>query len=115
MQQCLKCGKKTEKQAVFCGDCLQVAKAYPVKPGSVVHLPSRQTLQNTAAVSDFQEPTRAEQTAHLRKLVRWLTVVIAFLSVLLIITAALLVHALDRQSLPAIGRNYTTSTTAQNP
>lgn len=116
MGQCLKCGKKAEEQAVFCSECLAVMAQYPVKPGTVVHLPRRQPRQDTQANSDFDEQAHAAQFARHRGLIRGLTAVIAGLSVLLVITAVLLIHTLDQQrSVSVIGRNYTTSTSAQKP
>lgn len=116
MSQCLKCGKKAEEQAVFCSECLAVMDQYPVKPGTVVHLPLRQPRQDIKATSDFDEHAYTEQLAHNRGLIRGLTAVIAGLSVLLVITAVLLMHTLEQQqSVSVIGRNYTTSTSAQKP
>ena len=116
MGQCLKCGKKTEDRSVFCGECLAIMEQYPVKPGTVVHLLRRQPLWDAKAASDFEEVNPSEQLAHQRSMIRWLTAVIAGLSVLLLLTAVLLIHTLDKdQPIPVIGRNYTTSTSAQKP
>ena len=38
---CLKCGKKTRDEQVFCPDCLGVMEAYPVKPILHIQLPNR--------------------------------------------------------------------------
>ena len=116
MSQCLKCGKKAEDQSVFCSECLAVMDQYPVKPGTVIHLPRRKSIPTAKLPMDFDETARAEQLAHQRGIIRWLTGVIAGLSVLLVITAVLLIHTLEKdQSLPVIGKNYTTSTSAQKP
>lgn len=116
MRQCLKCGKKTEERSVFCSECLEVMERYPVKPGTIVHLPRRQPLPESTANNDFEESTQMEQLAHQRGMIRWLTAVVAGLSILLVITALLLIHTLDKdQQLPVIGRNYTTSTSEQKP
>lgn len=116
MRQCLKCGKKVEEQSVFCSECLAIMEQYPINPGTVVHLPRRQTIPENNQRTDFEEPTQAEQLDHQRKLIRWLTTIVAGLSLLLVITAVMLIRTLDKaQSLPMIGRNYTTSTSAQKP
>lgn len=115
MGQCLKCGKKTEEHSVFCSECLAVMERYPVKPGTVVHLPRRQTFPEYQAKTYFEDSNPAAQLTHLQKMIRWLTAIVAALSILLVITAVLLIHTLDKdQPLPVIGRNYTTST-SQNP
>ena len=116
MGQCLKCGKKTEERSVFCGGCLAVMEQYPVKPGTVVHLPQRQTVSEANTPGDYDESTTAAQLVQQRGMIRWLTGIIAALSVLLVITAVLLIHSLDNgPELPVIGRNYTTNTTAPKP
>ena len=38
---CLKCGRDTKSEQVFCNDCLAVMDAYPVKPDTAIHLPKR--------------------------------------------------------------------------
>ena len=39
---CMKCGKTTTNEQVFCDVCLQVMAKHPVKPGTPVYLPQRQ-------------------------------------------------------------------------
>ena len=36
---CLKCGKQTKSEHVFCPGCLTVMEAYPVKPDVHIQLP----------------------------------------------------------------------------
>lgn len=116
MSQCLKCGKKTTDQAVFCDACLEVMEQYPVKPGTVVHIPRRPPRAESKTIDSFDQSAQTELLSHQRRMIRWLTAMIAGLSILLVITAMLLIHALDQeQTLPAIGRNYTTSTTSKTP
>lgn len=38
---CMKCGKNTEKERMFCAHCLEVMEAYPVKPDVHIQLPTR--------------------------------------------------------------------------
>ena len=110
MNQCLKCGKKPAQHAVFCNECLEVMERYPVKPGTVIHLPKRPNLPSPST-KEFEEPNLAARVADQRKLIHRLTSVIAGLSVLLVILSVLLMHTLDNQpQAPAIGKNYTTAT-----
>ena len=114
---CLKCGKETAQQQVFCGECLDIMQQYPVKPGTAVQLPQRDhpTQEKKPSVR-HQEPSLAEQVDRLRLVLRWLTATIAVLSVLLLLTGAMLIHTLTKQDTPsAIGRNYTTSTSGNQP
>lgn len=117
MGQCLKCGKKAEGSNVFCGDCLAVMDRYPVKPGTVVHIPSRPAVPVTKATQASPAAALSELITRQRTLIRWLVSITALLSVLLLGTAAMLIQTLqaNQSALPAIGRNYTTSTTSRNP
>lgn len=115
MGQCLKCGKETTHKAVFCGDCMDVMQNYPVKPDTVIHLPQRPTTQEKKPVR-YAEPTQAEQMQTMRGIIRWLTGIVAALSVLLVIMAGLLIHTLDQeQPGSSIGKNYTTATGQRQP
>lgn len=38
---CLRCGKETADNKVFCKSCLDSMEAYPVKPGQPIVLPNR--------------------------------------------------------------------------
>ena len=117
MGQCLKCGKKTGGNSVFCDDCLAVMDRYPVKPGTVVHIPTRPAAPAAKARSGNPTAALNELISQQKTLIRWLVSITALLSVLLLGTAAMLIRTLqsDQSALPAIGRNYTTSTTSRNP
>ena len=39
---CLKCGVEIEETQVFCEDCREVMKKYPVKPGIAIQFPKRE-------------------------------------------------------------------------
>ncbi len=108
--QCLKCGKKTAGKQVFCKECLEVMQHYPVKPGIPVQLPQRGTRPSEKKQSpSLQEPTAAEQVLQLRTMIRWLLGVIAVLSVILLLTAGMLIHTLEQdKGSSSIGKNYTT-------
>lgn len=85
---CMKCGKNTEKERMFCARCLEVMEAYPVKPDAVVQLPSR----NSANAPKKQtrkgrtDPKDARISA-LRRQVRlmWLVVIALLLAVALLL------------------------------
>lgn len=114
---CLKCGNETSEKQVFCDDCLAVMQQHPVKPGTAVHLPRRDSPPaEKKAPPHRREATPAEQADRLRGMIRWLTATIAVLSVLLLLTGSMLIHTLSKESAPrAIGRNYTTSTSGNQP
>lgn len=106
---CLKCGKETADGQVFCQRCQEVMQRYPVKPGTAIHLPSREIpILEKKPVRQKEEAN--DQLSQLKTLTRWLTAAIALLSLLLCISAGMLLQLLQNQSAkPAIGKNYTTS------
>ena len=114
---CLKCGRETQQSQVFCDACLEVMQSYPVKPGTVIHLPNRETSapEKKPAPEQWEEHTD-DQLPKLRRLTRWLTATIALLSLLLCIATGMLIHALNMDAnSSAIGRNYTTAQEKTNP
>jgi len=56
---CLKCGKKTKEDHVFCDKCLTTMEAYPVKPDVHIQLPNR----SAAAAAKKAGPKRRQLTA----------------------------------------------------
>lgn len=114
---CLKCGKETTEKQVFCEDCLNVMQEYPIPAGTAVQIPKREQLpQEKKQPARRQEPSVAEQAHQLRSAIRWLAAAVAVLSVLLLSTAAMLLHTMDQQSAPnSIGRNYTTAASGRRP
>ena len=110
---CLKCGKETEEKQVFCQECRQVMEKYPVKPGTAVQFQAREPKPQEKKGQKRKEQDPKLAVLQLKRLVRWLTAVIALLTFVICILAGLLVHALDEPPVPEvdIGRNYTTDTT----
>lgn len=41
---CLKCGRETVSEKVFCNECLELMKQHPVKPGTAIQLPQRASM-----------------------------------------------------------------------
>lgn len=114
---CLKCGKETSGTQVFCEDCLQIMQHYPVKPGTAIHLPRRDTTSQEKKQHDrSREPSKEDALLQLRRMTHFLTAIIAVLSVLLLLTASMLIHTLEKEK-PAssIGRNYTTIDSRNQP
>ncbi len=107
---CLKCGKETKENQVFCHGCLAVMEGYPIKAGAVIHLPHREprTTEKKAQPAHKKEPM--DQLVQLRRTTHWLMATIAVLSVLLCLCAGMLLQLLSKNDQPpVIGRNYTTS------
>ena len=108
---CLRCGKETREGQVFCDDCLNVMEEYPIKPGTVIQLPTRQDKPPARRPARKQRSLPPEeQVPQLRRLIRRLAVAVSVLALLLCVTAAALARTYfhgntDRN----IGKNYTTT------
>ena len=106
---CIKCGRDTVSEQVFCPDCLAEMEKYPVRPGTVVQLPSR---KNTSSVKKPQKKRTVpaeEQLKVLKKRYRntvILLIVVTAIAVLLAFPAA--EHLMEGRF--KIGQNYTTIT-----
>ncbi len=109
--QCLKCGKETTDEKVFCDTCLEVMEQYPVNPTTPVPAPREETPTQEKKASRRRPLTEQETIFQLKGLIRLLTVTVAILSILLCLVAGLLLQQLEiKQGNNNIGRNYTTAT-----
>ena len=77
--QCLKCGRKIQDGQVFCEGCLQVMQNYPVKPGTVIQLPSRRKTQDEKKKAGKRQLSPVEQNVLLRVAIRRLRKMVALL------------------------------------
>ena len=110
--RCLKCGKEIGESLTFCESCLDSMSQYPVKPGTVIHLPRTQPeAPAKKSASRRRTPTLEEQLSHLKKLLHWLVALLCIMSVLLGIAIGMLLHS-DDAPMPekVVGRNYTITT-----
>lgn len=113
--RCLKCGRETENEQVFCDECLDAAKNYPVKAGTAIHLPKRAPQEDPKKKPHRRALSPEDQLIVLHKAVRWLLATSAVLAIALGIVAAMLFYELAQPNpLPVrdLGRNYTTSDTS---
>ena len=64
---CIKCGRETNSERVFCEECLQSMEQYPVKPGTPVHLPKKSLPpQDKKGTRKKKPPKPEEQIAALK-------------------------------------------------
>ena len=108
--KCLRCGKETGSEQGFCAACLDEAKAYPVSPGAAVHLPDRSAYVRKRPAHRRRLLSPEEQVQQLRRSVRSLLIAVVALSIVLGITAGLLLHSLLAPTASTsgnLGRNYT--------
>ena len=113
---CLKCGRDTAGEQVFCSQCLKAMEQYPVKPGTAIQLPHHEDAPFSRKAYR-RMPTAEEQLSHMGKTVRFLGLLVAVLSLLLCLTAGFLIHTLqDRPVMPGdMGRNYTAVPSSDEP
>ena len=105
---CLKCGRNTVDDHVFCADCLAVMDRYPVKPGTPVHLPRHAFVPGGKKQTARKRTiSQEEQIERLRKRLRRSRLAGLVLLVTLCLAAILLVREFAGEDIPAIGQNYT--------
>lgn len=110
---CLKCGKETGEQDVFCSHCLEIMEQYPVKSGTAIILPQRESESPEKKPVRRREPSVQEHLQSQKKTIRWLLVAIcALLAALLFVSGMLLRVLREQDPSQEIGKNYTTTTTA---
>ena len=111
VMQCMKCGKDTVAEQVFCPSCLQMMEAYPVKPGAVVNLPSRKPTADSKKTIHRKRPmTPDEQIAYLQRHLRYSRIIGWILAILLLASSGILLYETISPDRPVIGQNYTIDT-----
>ena len=107
---CMKCGRETENEQVFCQDCLQVMEKFPVRPGTVVLLPRRREPSVIKKSIKRHVPSAEEQVKILRKRVMTLTLLLIMCIIAIVLMYKPTMHyVLDEHV--EIGQNYSTMTT----
>ena len=113
MVKCLRCGKETGEKSVFCPDCLEEMDRYPVKPGTLIHIPVRPEAEARKAVRRKKELTLEEQLVHSNHLVQALFITVLCLLSALVVSGILLVMSMSdtvdqpEETSPQKARNYT--------
>ncbi len=104
--QCLRCGRETDGEHVFCFLCESVMVKHPVKPNTVVTIPERSVRNRTTPA---RKPQRQEDnTAQLQRTILQLRLWVCMLMAALMLCVGVLTwQELNQQKKPAIGQNYT--------
>ena len=106
---CLKCGRETIDEQIFCDGCLQTMARYPIKPGTAIHLPRRDSSKKPAPRKRVL--SAEEQVQMLKQTVKRLIIAIAILTVVLCLTTVSLIHNLFGETAePITGQNYSIDT-----
>lgn len=106
--QCLKCGKETKNEQVFCPQCLAVMETYPVKPDVHIQLPKHtDRVLSKKSGKKRRVSSPEEQIAHLRRRNRRLIAALLAMTLLLGAAGYLLVQASVSTEDTELGKNYT--------
>ena len=112
---CMKCGREIEEDQAFCSYCLLDMEQHPVKPGTVILLPSQDKPAGKKAVKKKKPtPTPEEQVENLKKKLLIHRIGAAVLAVAvcgLIYLSGRVILELDIQRL--LGQNYSSATDAE--
>jgi len=107
---CMKCGTEIEDGQVFCQNCLEDMKRYPVNPGTRIQLPKHPAPEAVKKpVPKKRSLTAAQKLNRLRQVVKWLAIALVATLLLLGFAISLLLEEAG-PSLPQenIGQNYNT-------
>lgn len=106
---CIKCGRELRGEQVFCRECQEEMENYPVKPGTLVHLPVR-TSSNEEKPKSSRSLKNLPPEIRLRRMrttIRLLTLALIALFFAFSLTALLTLHLLNqRDQQSRIGQNY---------
>ena len=109
---CLRCGRDTVDQQVFCDRCQQDMNAYPVRPGTAIHLPRRNTVIAVKKKGRRKKTvTPEEQVLNLKRSLRRVWALACVLFLLLTLAGGALFYAFIHWDDPILGRNYTIDVT----
>ena len=114
---CMKCGRETVGDQVFCNECLADMEKYPVRPGTLVHLPHRreEPVQKKPASRRKAPPSPEEQVKSLKNRLRKLRLTVLILVLLLGVLVYFTVrHILNQEVSFLPGQNYSSMTTDEN-
>lgn len=90
---CMRCGKESAEDHVFCTECLEDMKRHPVKPGTPIQLPVRANNGPVKRASfRVAESKWHDKIFRLKYTMFWLVVVIILLAGLLALALCMLLQ-----------------------
>lgn len=106
---CMKCGKDTKSDRIFCDACLTAMQQSPVKPGTPIQLPNRSASAAKKNPSRRKQQSPEEKLLRMQGILRVMSICLIAAVLALGLTVTLLIHTLQPQSDPEPnGKNYTT-------
>jgi len=99
---CIKCGKKCKSKHIFCDECCEGMKDYPVKPGTPIYLPSRPPMvQEKKRSTKKKRFTRPEDMiSRLRSANRWLVAALLVCLMAFLLACGALVLVMEEAGTP---------------
>ncbi len=109
---CLRCGRDTGSESIFCTQCRDAMEQCPVKPGTPVHLPQQKEDSPAKKKNRRKRPaTPEEQVAALKRTLKKSRRTSAILIVLLLLIIGLMAFQFHQYQETDIGKNYKVDTT----
>lgn len=106
---CMKCGRETLSDQVFCPHCLEEMAKNPIRPDVIINLPSRPDASQKRAAPRKRVLTPEEQIRRLKKVNKFLIIGLFLTALLAGIFASISIDffkQLDVQRF--LGQNYST-------
>ena len=97
---CIKCGKDTKSECIFCDSCLDSMEKYPVKPGTPISLPVRQPLAPIKKTQTRRKLELEEKVLHQKRSIRLWVLILFLTTVLLGLSIYLIIWLLQGNALP---------------
>lgn len=108
--KCMRCGKDTSGDQVFCPECLDVMQQYPVSPNATVRLPRRPDPGAERRPVRRRVPSEEEQLRVLRKRVRVMTWLLAgALALIIALSIPAVLHLLEENPAFLPGQDYSSA------
>ena len=111
---CMKCGRETKADAVFCEDCLEHMERHPVPPNTLVYVPSeKDRVAVKKHITVRPVVTAEEQIKRLNKRIQTLGLLLALALGAVVFFGLLSADTLHELSMSnLIGKNYTAITSS---
>ena len=111
--KCMRCGRDTTDQQVFCDDCLADMARHPVKPDVAVYLPSRRPAEpQRKQIRHRKKDLSAEELVPILRSRIWILSAAVVILMLMLGAAAAGVWFANNpttdEKIPNIGQNYQT-------
>ena len=102
---CMKCGKDTQANQIFCADCLSEMEKYPVKPNTVVQIPVQPAKKQVHHRRVTATPE--ERIKRLTNRIHWMSLIMVLSIGVALFFALLSFDILEKSNMQKLlGQNY---------